>query len=107
MVNSQDVDASGDALHVQGHNEQKKYTSDSKGNINQRGYSKSKGPPGDLFCRYCKKKNHVIKNVENCRIRRRNDMFNPKGKTDSTVFVASNNISDNDNVLIAFVECAS
>jgi hypothetical protein len=51
-----------DALHVQGHTEQKKYNSDGKGNINQRGRSMSKGPPSDLFCRYYKKKNHVIEN---------------------------------------------
>jgi hypothetical protein len=63
-----DVGVRGNDLHVRGHTEQKKSNPGDKGNNNQRGRSKSKGPPGDLFCRYCKKKKHLI---ENCRIRRR------------------------------------
>jgi hypothetical protein len=64
MVNSEDdVGSSEEALNVCGCTEQKKSNSGGKGKGNQKGRSKSKGPSGDLFCKYCKKKNH---NIENC-----------------------------------------
>jgi hypothetical protein len=109
MVNSKDVaSSSGEALNVRGHTEQKKSNSGGKGKGNQRGHSKSKGSSDELFCRYYKRKNH---NIDNCwklqNKEKRNDMSKPKGKTDGSASVASNNSSDNGDVLIAFAGCAS
>jgi hypothetical protein len=61
MVNSEDAAGlSGGALNVHGFTEQKKSNSGGKGKGNKRGHSKSKGPSDELFCRYCKRKNHNI-----------------------------------------------
>jgi hypothetical protein len=109
MVNSEDVaSSSGDALNVHGCTEQKKSNSGGKGKGNHRGHSKSKGSSDELFCRYCKRKNH---NIENCsklqNKKKRNDTSKSKGKTDGSASVASDNSSDNGDVLIAFAGCAS
>jgi hypothetical protein len=109
MVNSKDVtDSSGKALNVYGLTEQKKSNSAGKGKGNQKGHSKSKGPPNELFCRYCKRKNQNIENYSKVQNKeKRNDTSKPKGKTDRSAFVASNNSSDNGDALIAFVRYAS
>jgi hypothetical protein len=108
MVNSKDAaGSSGEALNVRDHTEQKS-NSGGKGKGNQKGRSKSKGPYDELFCRYCKRKNH---NIENCwklqNKEKRNDTLKPKGKIDGSASVASDNSSDNGDVLIAFAGCAS
>jgi hypothetical protein len=104
MVNSEDATSmNGEALHVFGHTEQNKSNSSGKGNNNQRGHSKSKGLSGDLFCRYCKRKNHVIENCWKLQNKeKRNDTFKPNGKSDGSVSIASDNSSDNCDVLISF-----
>jgi hypothetical protein len=110
MVNSEDVGgSSGEALNVRGRTKQKS-NSGGKGKGNQRGRSKSKGPSGDLFCRYCncKKKNHEIENCWKLQNKeKRNNTFEPKGKTDGSASVVSSNSFDNGDVLIAFAGCAS
>jgi hypothetical protein len=61
-----------------------------------------------LFCRYCKRKNHNIENYWKLQNKeKRNVTSKPKGKTDGGASVASDNSSDNGDVLIAFVGCAS
>jgi hypothetical protein len=105
MVNSEEVvGSSGEAMNGHGCTEQKTFNSGGKGKGNQRGRSKSKGLSDELFCRYHKRKNH---NIDNCwklqNKEKRNDTLKPKGKTNGSASVAS----DNGGVLIAFVGCAS
>jgi hypothetical protein len=105
MVNSEEaVGSSGEALNGHGRTEQKTFNSGGKGKGNQRGRSKSKGPSDELFCRYRKRKNH---NIDNCwklqNKEKRNDTSKPKGKTDGSASVAS----DNGDVRIAFAGCGS
>jgi hypothetical protein len=104
MVNSEDATSmNGEALHVFGHTKQNKSNLSGKGNNNQRSHSKSKGLSGDLFCRYCKRKNHVIENCWKLQNKeKRNDTFKPNGKSDGSVSIASDNSSDNCDVLISF-----
>jgi hypothetical protein len=105
MVNSKDAaGSSGEALYVRGRTEQKKSNSGGKGKgKNQRGRSKSRVPSDELFCKYCKKTNHVI---ENCyRLQNKEKRNKEKGKTGGTVSIASENNSDNGDVLIAFAGC--
>jgi len=106
MVNSDESGgSSGEALNVRGRSEQKKSNSGGKGKGNQRGRSKSRGPSGELFCRYCKKKNHEI---ENCyKLQNKEKRNKDKGKSDSSASIACDNSSDNGDVLIAFAGCAS
>lgn len=107
MVNSEDAaGSSGEALYVRGRTDQKKSNSGGKGKgKNQRGRSKSRGPSDELFCKYCKKTNHVI---ENCyKLQNKEKRNKEKGKTGGTVSVASENNSDNGDVLIAFAGCAA
>jgi hypothetical protein len=72
MVNSEDAaGSSGEALYVHGRSDQKKSYSGGKGKgKNQRGRSKSRGPSDELFCKYCKKMNNVIKNCYKLQKRR-------------------------------------
>jgi hypothetical protein len=109
MVNSEDAaGSSGEALNVHGHTEQKKSNLGSKGKGNQRGHSKSKGSSNELFCRYYKRKNHNIDNYWKLQNKeKRNDTSKPKGKTDGSAFVASDNSFNNGDVLITFARCAS
>jgi hypothetical protein len=106
MVNSEDAaGSSGEALNVHGHTEQKKSNLGSKGKGNQRGRSKSKGSSNELFCRYCKRKNHNIDNYWKLQNKeKRNDTSKPKGKTDGSAFVASDNSFNNGDVLITLVD---
>jgi hypothetical protein len=49
--------------------------------------TKSRGPSDELFCKYCKKTNHVI---ENCyKLKNKEKRNKDKGKTSGTVSVAS------------------
>jgi transposase InsO family protein len=107
MVNSEDaVGSSGEALYVRDHSDQKKSYSGGKGKgKNQRGRSKSRGPSDELFCKYYKKTNHVIKNCY--KLQNKEKRNKDKGKTGGTVSVASENSSDNGDVLIAFAGCAA
>jgi hypothetical protein len=107
MVNSEDaVGLSGEALYVFGRSEQKKSYSGGKGKgNNQRGRSKSRGPSDELFCKYCKKTNLVIENYY--KLQNKEKRNKDKGKTGDTISVASENSSDNGDVLIAFVVCAA
>ncbi len=85
MVNSEDAaGSSGEALYVRGRTDQKKSNSGGKGKgKNQRGRSKSRGPSDELFCKYCKKTNHVI---ENCyKLQNKEKRNKEKGKTGGTV----------------------
>jgi hypothetical protein len=108
MVNLEDATtSSGDALNVHGHTEQKNANSGGKGKGNQRGRSKSKGPSDELFCRYCKRKNHNIDNYCKLQNKKRNNTSKPKGKTDGSASDASDNSSDNGDILNAFARCAS
>jgi hypothetical protein len=109
IVNLEDAGGlSGEALNVRGRTGQKKSSSGGKGKGNQRGHSTSEGPSGDWFCRYCKKENHEIENCWKLQNKeKRNNTFKPKGKTDGSASVASDNSSDNGDVLIAFTGCAS
>jgi hypothetical protein len=109
MVNSEDAaSSSGNALNVCGHTEQKRMNSCGKGKGNQRDRSKSKGSSDELFCRYCKRKNH---NIDNCwklqNKEKRNNMSKPKGKTDGSASIFFDNSYDNGDVFITFVGCAS
>jgi hypothetical protein len=107
MVNLEDAaGSSGEALYVCGRTEQKKSNLGGKGKgKNQRGRSKSRGPSDELFCKYCKKTNHVI---ENCyKLQNKEKRNKEKGKTGGTVSVASENNSDNGDVLIASAGCAA
>jgi hypothetical protein len=58
-----------------------------------------------LFCKYCKKKTHVI---ENCyKLQNKEKRNREKGKTDGTASIASDNSNDNGDVLVAFAGCAT
>ena len=72
MVQVDGSSSRGDALHVRGRSEHRS-SSDNNVHFNSndgRGRSQSKGPM-KKFCKYCKKNLTTLKNVGNCRIRRR------------------------------------
>jgi hypothetical protein len=106
MVNSEDAaGSSGEALNVHVRSEQKMSNSGGKEKGNQKGRSKSKKPSEDLFCIYYKRKNHNSENRWKLQNKeKRNDTSKPKGKI---VGSASDNSSDNGDILIAFAGCAS
>ena len=103
MVQTDGSSSRGDALHVRGRSEQRSSSDNNdRGKSNDgRGRSQSKGPK-KKFCKYCKKKSHMIEDCWKLQNKEKK-----KNKSDGKASVASAGENSESDCLVVFAGCVA